>query len=109
MRLSHPDFRLFQLVTFPASGDGAVFVLNQGDGINQRQTDFQPCHFIFIIHFDVNGWRIRCQALAQVAASAEQVLVTAAVAEDIPEAWDARRIEVTMEDGDTGRVSVVRS
>ena len=58
MRLSHPDFRLFQLITFPASGDGAVFVLNQGDGINQRQTDFQPCHFIFIIHFDVNSWAI---------------------------------------------------
>jgi DNA replication and repair protein RecF len=51
----------------------------------------------------------RRQALAQVAASAEQVLVTAAVAEDIPAEWDARRIEVTMEDDDTGRVSVVRS
>jgi DNA replication and repair protein RecF len=51
----------------------------------------------------------RRQALAQVAASAEQVLVTAAVAEDIPSDWDARRIEVTMDDDDTGRVSVVRA
>lgn len=51
----------------------------------------------------------RRQALAQVAASAEQVLVTAAVAEDIPAAWDARRIEITMQDDDAGRVSVVRS
>ncbi|WNG87726.1 DNA replication/repair protein RecF [Mycobacterium sp. ITM-2016-00317] len=51
----------------------------------------------------------RRQALAQVAASAEQVLVTAAVAEDIPAAWDARRIEITMQDDDAGRVSMVRS
>ena len=41
------------------------------------------------------------------AASAEQVLVTAAVAEDIPADWDARRIEITMRDEDTGRVSEV--
>jgi len=42
-----------------------------------------------------------------VAASAEQVLVTAAVGDDIPRDWDARRIEITMRDGDSGRVSVV--
>lgn len=49
----------------------------------------------------------RRAALAAVAASAEQVLVTAAVPEDIPGDWDARRIAVTMRDDDTGRVSEV--
>lgn len=51
--------------------------------------------------------KARRQALAAVAASAEQVLVTAAVAEDIPADWDARRIGVTMRDDDSGRISVV--
>ncbi|MDG4667332.1 DNA replication/repair protein RecF [Mycobacterium sp. 236(2023)] len=51
----------------------------------------------------------RRQALAQVAASAEQVLVTAAVHEDIPVDWDATLIEISMQDSDSGRVSVVRS
>lgn len=51
----------------------------------------------------------RRQALAQVAASAEQVLVTAAVHEDIPVDWDATLVEITMQDGDSGRISVVRS
>ncbi|QZT62907.1 DNA replication/repair protein RecF [Mycolicibacterium austroafricanum] len=51
----------------------------------------------------------RRQALAQVAASAEQVLVTAAVDEDIPAEWDARRIGITMQDSDGGRISVVRA
>ncbi|ORB31178.1 DNA replication/repair protein RecF [Mycolicibacterium parafortuitum] len=50
----------------------------------------------------------RRQALAQVAASAEQVLVTAAVHEDIPTDWDARLVEITMTDSDSGRISVVR-
>lgn len=49
----------------------------------------------------------RRQALAQVAASAEQVLVTAAVGEDIPADWDARRIEIVMTDSDSGRISEV--
>ena len=40
--------------------------------------------------------------------SAEQVLVTAAVADDIPGDWDARRIEITMQDDDSGRVSMVQ-
>ncbi|MHA0284816.1 DNA replication/repair protein RecF [Mycobacterium sp. C3-094] len=51
----------------------------------------------------------RRDALARVAATAEQVLVTAAVAEDIPQEWDARRIEITMRDGDEGRISEVVS
>ncbi|WP_137146378.1 DNA replication/repair protein RecF [Mycolicibacterium sp. CR10] len=50
----------------------------------------------------------RREALAQVAASAEQVLVTAAVHEDIPADWDVRRIEITMRDDDSGRLSEVR-
>jgi DNA replication and repair protein RecF len=49
----------------------------------------------------------RRRALAAVAASAEQVLVTAAVAEDIPADWDVRRVRIKLEDGDSGRISVV--
>jgi DNA replication and repair protein RecF len=47
-------------------------------------------------------------ALATVAESAEQVLVTAAVLEDIPAGWDARRVNIDLRDGESGRVSVVR-
>jgi len=50
----------------------------------------------------------RRRALANVAASAEQVLVTAAVREDIPGDWDARRIEITMRDDDGGQSSAVQ-
>jgi DNA replication and repair protein RecF len=50
----------------------------------------------------------RRQALAAAAASAEQVLVTAAVADDIPRGWDARRVTIVLHDGDTGRVSAVQ-
>jgi DNA replication and repair protein RecF len=49
----------------------------------------------------------RREALAQVAATAEQVLVTAAVHDDIPAHWDARRVEITMRDDDAGRISEV--
>ena len=49
----------------------------------------------------------RRRALAGVAASAEQVLVTAAVGEDIPEDWDATRIGITLRDDENGRVSGV--
>jgi DNA replication and repair protein RecF len=49
----------------------------------------------------------RRQALAAVAADAEQVLVTAAVGEDIPADWDARRIGITLRDDDGGRMSEV--
>jgi DNA replication and repair protein RecF len=51
----------------------------------------------------------RRQALAAVAESAEQVLVTAAVLEDIPNGWDARRVHIDLRDDDSGRVSVVQS
>jgi DNA replication and repair protein RecF len=51
----------------------------------------------------------RRAALAHVAATAEQVLVTAAVADDIPPDWDARRIPISMRDDDSGRLSLVAS
>lgn len=50
----------------------------------------------------------RREALAGVAASAEQVLVTAAVGEDIPD-WDATRIVIAMRDDEMGRRSEVIS
>lgn len=50
----------------------------------------------------------RRQALAKVAESAEQVLVTAAVPADIPEDWDARQVHIDLRDSDTGPVSAVR-
>jgi DNA replication and repair protein RecF len=49
----------------------------------------------------------RRRALAAVAESAEQVLVTAAVLEDIPAGWDARRVMIDLRDDDAGRTSVV--
>jgi DNA replication and repair protein RecF len=51
----------------------------------------------------------RRQALAGVAESAEQVLITAAVLEDIPAGWDARRVHIDLRDDDAGRVSVVQA
>ncbi|OBG97278.1 DNA replication/repair protein RecF [Mycobacterium sp. E3251] len=51
----------------------------------------------------------RRRALATVAESAEQVLVTAAVLEDIPADWDATQVHIDLRDDDLGRVSVVRS
>jgi DNA replication and repair protein RecF len=50
----------------------------------------------------------RRRALAAVAESAEQVLVTAAVLEDIPAGWDARWVTIDLRDDDSGRVSVVQ-
>ena len=47
-------------------------------------------------------------ALATVAESAEQVLVTAAVLEDIPAGWDATRVRIDLRDGDSGRISEVQ-
>jgi DNA replication and repair protein RecF len=51
----------------------------------------------------------RRRALADVAQSAEQVLVTAAVPDDVPSGWDGTRINVTVQDHDGGRISVVDS
>jgi DNA replication and repair protein RecF len=50
----------------------------------------------------------RREALAAAAASAEQVLVTAAVLDDIPRDWDAKRVTITLQDGDSGPVSAVQ-
>ncbi len=49
----------------------------------------------------------RRQALAAVAGTAEQVLVTAAVPDDIPADLDARRITIGLAEDDDGRMSVV--
>ena len=49
----------------------------------------------------------RRQALAAVAESAEQVVVTAAVADDVPSGWDARRVNIGLLEDDSGRVSVI--
>ena len=51
----------------------------------------------------------RRHALATAAASAEQVLVTAAVPDDVPRDWDARRMTIALHDGDNGRVSAVQA
>lgn len=50
----------------------------------------------------------RRRALATVAASAEQVLVTAAVEDDVPPEWDVRRIHIDLQESEQGRMSVVR-
>jgi DNA replication and repair protein RecF len=50
----------------------------------------------------------RRRALASVAEAAEQVLITAAVIEDVPSGWDARRVYIDLRDEDSGRVSAVQ-
>lgn len=52
--------------------------------------------------------RKRRRALAEVAADAEQVLITAAVAEDVPDELAATRFAVEAHDGPGGRVSSLR-
>jgi DNA replication and repair protein RecF len=49
----------------------------------------------------------RRRALAAVAGGAEQVLVTAAVPEDVPADLDARHITIELSEDDSGRISVV--
>lgn len=51
----------------------------------------------------------RRRALAGVAADAEQVLITAAVGEDIPADWDATRIGIALREDESGRMSEVTS
>ncbi|WP_206508814.1 DNA replication/repair protein RecF [Rhodococcus sp. BGS-1C] len=53
--------------------------------------------------------RKRRSALARVAADAEQVLITAAVAEDVPPELDAVKMEVQAVQRDTSRVSTISS
>jgi DNA replication and repair protein RecF len=50
----------------------------------------------------------RREALAAAVSSAEQVLVTAAVVDDVPRDWDAKRVTIALHDGDDGRVSAVQ-
>jgi DNA replication and repair protein RecF len=47
----------------------------------------------------------RRDALADIAGSAEQVLVTAAVAGDVPQDWLGKMVAITLRDGEDGRVS----
>ena len=49
----------------------------------------------------------RREALAAAAASAEQVLVTAAVLDDIPRDWDATLVFIVLNDDDSGPASAV--
>ncbi len=51
----------------------------------------------------------RREALAAAAASAEQVLVTAAVLDDVPRDWDAKRVTIALHDGDSGPASAVQT
>jgi DNA replication and repair protein RecF len=51
----------------------------------------------------------RREALAAAAGSAEQVLVTAAVLDDVPHDWDAERVTIALRDGDSGPVSEVQT
>ncbi|MEE2851261.1 MAG: DNA replication/repair protein RecF [Actinomycetota bacterium] len=72
-----------------------------------RTEDSEPVLLLDDVFAELDAARRR--ALATVAESAEQVLVTAAVLEDIPAGWDARQIYVDLRDSDAGRVSEMRS
>ena len=76
----------------------AAYELLRGDG-----TD--PVLLLDDVFAELDASRRR--ALAAVAESAEQVLVTAAVDEDIPAGWDVRRVPISLRDDDEGRVSVM--
>ncbi len=65
----------------------------------------EPVLLLDDVFAELDGMRRR--ALAAVAESAEQVLVTAAVLEDIPADWDARRVHIELRDDDSGRASAV--
>jgi DNA replication and repair protein RecF len=65
----------------------------------------EPVLLLDDVFAELDGMRRR--ALATVAESAEQVLVTAAVLEDIPADWDARWVHIELRDDDSGRVSAV--
>jgi DNA replication and repair protein RecF len=72
-----------------------------------RADGSEPVLLLDDVFAELDGMRRR--ALATVAESAEQVLVTAAVLEDIPADWDARRVHIELRDDDSGRVSAVQS
>jgi DNA replication and repair protein RecF len=77
----------------------AAFELLRADG-------GEPVLLLDDVFAELDGARRR--ALATVAESAEQVLVTAAVLEDVPADWDARRVHIELRDDDSGRVSAVQ-
>lgn len=72
-----------------------------------RAGDGEPVLLLDDVFAELDATRRR--ALATVAESAEQVLVTAAVPEDIPADWDARRVQIDLRDDDSGRVSAVQT
>src|SRR5689334_3213799 len=72
-----------------------------------RAEESEPVLLLDDVFAELDATRRR--ALATVAQSAEQVLVTAAVLEDIPAGWDARQVYVDLRDDDTGRVSEMRA
>ncbi|PLV47979.1 recombinase RecF [Mycobacterium tuberculosis variant microti OV254] len=78
----------------------AAYELLRGDG-------GEPVLLLDDVFAELDAARRR--ALAAVAESAEQVLVTAAVLEDIPAGWDAKRVHIDLQDDDSGRISVMQS
>ncbi len=72
-----------------------------------RADGSEPMLLLDDVFAELDGSRRR--ALATVAESAEQVLVTAAVLEDIPTGWAAREVHIDLSDDDFGRVSAVQS
>jgi len=81
----------------------AAYELLRADGLGSAAGGGDPILLLDDVFAELDN--ARRQALANAAASAEQVLVTAAVEQDIPADWDARRMTVTMRDDDRGRVS----
>jgi DNA replication and repair protein RecF len=71
-----------------------------------RAEGSEPVLLLDDVFAELDGARRR--ALATVAESAEQVLVTTAVLEDIPAGWDARQVTIDLRDEDSGRVSGVQ-
>jgi DNA replication and repair protein RecF len=71
-----------------------------------RQEGGEPVLLLDDVFAELDAARRR--ALATVAEGAEQVLVTAAVGDDIPHGWGGRRVHIDLRDDDFGRVSVVR-
>lgn len=70
-----------------------------------RSEGAEPVLLLDDVFAELDG--VRRQALAEVAGSADQVLVTAAVPDDIPPDWQARRVSIVLRDSDGGRVSEV--
>lgn len=72
-----------------------------------RAEGTEPVLLLDDVFAELDGARRR--ALAGVAATAEQVLVTAAVAEDIPADWDAKQVRIAASEDEAGTVSAVHT